>query len=363
MNTKLSKRTKRMMASMLATLTFLLVLSPAFSQNPWIYITVPASLVPGQVVQMPVIIDSRGGSNIGSWNLILKYDKSVLTYQSTTGEMTGYSGLFMTSDTYAGVPLLTPADQVFKATFACFNPPGYPYAHKTVFTINFLYNGGDPAFTWFNISAGTSMNNDTYVKSNPANIVNTLASFNINTTLPENKTLADITVQPGQPVCYNAIRHLIVAGNGTLFKVLSGGNVTLIAGEKISLMPGTTVNQGGYVHGYITETWNFCGGQNAPIVANNSENGLKTGVPESAVASAKIYPNPTSGIFALETVNFSAATPVQVTLFSILGEITTQMQIDHVGPVTLSLEGKPTGIYILRIKQGSTLEYLKVIKQ
>ena len=79
--------------------------------------------------------------------------------------------------------------------------------------------------------------------------------------------LENITIGNGVTNCYDATEVLRVADNGTTFEVEAGGNVTLIAGMQISLLPGTHVFEGGYLHGYITTTSEYCGQMAAPMVA------------------------------------------------------------------------------------------------
>jgi len=59
--------------------------------------------------------------------------------------------------------------------------------------------------------------------------------------------------------CFNATGTITVAGNGTTFCIPDGGYATLIAGQKIRFLPGTSVEAGGYLYGYITTSSTYCG--------------------------------------------------------------------------------------------------------
>jgi hypothetical protein len=73
-----------------------------------------------------------------------------------------------------------------------------------------------------------------------------------------NQQLSDINLPNGSTNCYDATQTITIAGNGTEFNVQDGASATLIAGQQIIFMPGTKVFQGGYLHGYITNTGQYC---------------------------------------------------------------------------------------------------------
>jgi hypothetical protein len=77
-------------------------------------------------------------------------------------------------------------------------------------------------------------------------------------TVPPNLLLQNITVGSGQSECYDATLTITLAGGGTYYTVQNGGNVTLIAGHNILMMPGTTLQSGSSVMAKITTTGTYC---------------------------------------------------------------------------------------------------------
>jgi hypothetical protein len=85
-------------------------------------------------------------------------------------------------------------------------------------------------------------------------------TFYINGTgnIPATLTLQNITVANGQSPCYDATQTITTAGGSTTFIVQSGGDATLIAGQNILMMPGTTLQSGSSVIAKITTNGNYC---------------------------------------------------------------------------------------------------------
>lgn len=79
-----------------------------------------------------------------------------------------------------------------------------------------------------------------------------------NNSVPLTRNLQNITVTPGQSVCYDATQTITTAGNSTTFTVQSGGVATLVAGQNIILLPGTMLLSGSTVLGQITTNGTYC---------------------------------------------------------------------------------------------------------
>lgn len=82
--------------------------------------------------------------------------------------------------------------------------------------------------------------------------------------VPSHTNVNNIILGNGEAQCYNALQEVNVAGNGTLFRVQTGGTAIFIAGQRVSLFAGTTVEQGGSLHASITITGSYCNGPAAP---------------------------------------------------------------------------------------------------
>lgn len=70
--------------------------------------------------------------------------------------------------------------------------------------------------------------------------------------VPQNLNLQGFKIVNGETACYGAYQTITLAGGSSTFQVQSGGNTTLIAGQKVSMLPGTTVQSGGHLWAYIT---------------------------------------------------------------------------------------------------------------
>ncbi len=78
-------------------------------------------------------------------------------------------------------------------------------------------------------------------------------------TVPDNILLQYNIIASGQSECFDALQTITTAGGGTNFTVQNGGNVTLIAGQKILMLPGTIMQSGSYIMAKITTSGQYCG--------------------------------------------------------------------------------------------------------
>lgn len=196
-----------------------------------------------------------------------------------------------------------------------------------------------------------------------ANGLTALGSFTglKSTTTPVNQELANVVIPGVLTTCNDAQQILTVAGNGTTFIVENGGSVTLVAGNKISILNGAKVYSGGYLHGYITTTGNFCGTMLAPLMASNQV-GETVGMKElEKTPLIKVYPNPSSDIVIVEVVGTTE--DACITVYSMLGRKLYQRQLKGEKMYQFSLSDRPVGIYMVRVQAGDQLEITKVIKK
>ena len=184
--------------------------------------------------------------------------------------------------------------------------------------------------------------------------------------IPPVRNVQNVTVDEGTTRCYNATGTITVAGNGTTFLVKNGGNATLIAGGKISFLPGAKVESGGYVLAKITASGQYCPGDPSLIPGKEmagSAPEFKAWLPETGNSAYRIYPNPTNGNFTFEVTGEAAKMPVHVEIYSSMGERILNTDIAYPGIRNLSLNGKPRGLYFVRISCDESSAVLKVIKQ
>jgi hypothetical protein len=178
-------------------------------------------------------------------------------------------------------------------------------------------------------------------------------------TMIVNGVPADLTVtgSVSAAMCYNATNTITVAGGATVFEVLPGGSATMIAGQNIIYLPGTKVNYGGYMHGYIANGGPYC------TPAKSTE--IETGKEETGVTfmdnSFKIYPNPTSGVFTIEQRGDLTSGQVKVEVLGTLGGKILSNEFQGQRKHEVSIKGNLPGIYFVRISTGEKVQTVKII--
>ena len=182
--------------------------------------------------------------------------------------------------------------------------------------------------------------------------------FRVSSIIPDSAVVQNVSIPDGQTICYNALQTLLVAGNGTTFLVQPGGMATMIAGLKIIYQPGTTVQDGGYLHGYIAADNIFCDTQPPSVPAADAE---ATGLTPTPVESYfKIFPNPTDGKFVIKFREAPSNTWAEI--YSMPGEKILIHDFMGLRSHEFNLEGYPAGVYFLRIILGNRVETVKVVK-
>jgi hypothetical protein len=183
------------------------------------------------------------------------------------------------------------------------------------------------------------------------------------TSTPSNQTLSNILIGDGVSTCYAATQILTVAGDGTYFKIENGGSATLIAGSKILFLPGTRVNYGGYIHGYISTNGNYCTATPNQYVANAGNVTESVEGMTDKGRSIRIYPNPTSDVVNIEFASQDIPDDAEITLYNMQGEKLIRKLLRNESSFQLSLSGKPTGMYLVHIQSGDKHEIARVVKR
>jgi hypothetical protein len=131
----------------------------------------------------------------------------------------------------------------------------------------------------------------------------------------------------------------------------------MIAGQNIIYLPGTKVNYGGYMHGYIANGGPYC------TPAKSTE--IETGKEEAGVTlmdnSFKIYPNPTSGVFTIEQRGEITSSQVKVEVLGTLGGKILSNEFQGQRKHEVSIKGNSPGIYFVRISTGEKVQTVKII--
>jgi hypothetical protein len=244
------------------------------------------------------------------------------------------------------------------------------------FTATPVNGGPAPAYQWKvnGTNAGTNTDTFTYTPVDGDMVTCTLTSYALcisgnpavsNTvtmsviTVPVSLQLQNNTVSGTQ--CFHATQTITVAGNGTTFTVQNGGSATMIAGEKIICLPGTMVETGGYMLGYITQNGQYCGSaQTASLVAASV---TEPGPLVSEKLSFRVYPNPTSVSFTLEINDHSQLQDATAQICDIRGKKVLDLNLNGLNRQVISLESQPRGMYFIRVIKGQNSETGKIIKQ
>jgi hypothetical protein len=162
-------------------------------------------------------------------------------------------------------------------------------------------------------------------------------------------------------LCFDASNTITVAGAAGPFTVQAGATATMIAGVKISYLYGTTVQPGGYMHGYITTTHSYCGSATPSMVTVITGEQETLPEPEQAPGRFVLFPNPTTGDFTLQSRTESDPGRVDVELFDLRGE--RKMLTSYSGGRSRDFELRdlPPGLYLLKVVSGGRVESFKLI--
>jgi uncharacterized protein (TIGR02145 family) len=201
-----------------------------------------------------------------------------------------------------------------------------------------------------------------YVKAYATNSMGTAYGSQVEFTAPMASVLsvADLTINAGTDTCFGATQTLTVSN----FTV-NGGSLTLVAGGNIKLQPATKVQNGGYLHAYITTSSTYCPQPAAsmPLNGENSTMEVQSVVLQDASVSFTIFPNPTTGKFSVELHDFDNMKGVQVEICSIMGQRVLQTELPGQPRFEFDLTGWPKGVYLIRVIAGEKMSVGKLIRQ
>lgn len=261
------------------------------------------------------------------------------------------------------------------------DPPGYISGPSTAVS-GWSYNYSIPAspgatyYSWSYSGGGTITGSETSITLEPA-ASGTLSVFATNDcgsgsstsmyieVIPVSLPVGDIVITPGSQVCYAAGQTITVAGAGTYFYLLNGGSATFVAGENIFFMPGTTVYPGGYMHGYITTSGDYC--LFVPAKSGGSDGEGVAGEQILPAVSGddffKVFPNPTSGDFTLELSSEPEGSVVTVQLYNLLGGLIQDRELESGRSHHFTLVNQCPGLYIIKVSGNGKSGMQKIVRQ
>ncbi len=189
-------------------------------------------------------------------------------------------------------------------------------------------------------------------------------NIQVDGTIGKNIQISGINIQNGQSQCFDATSTIVVAGSDNPFVVESGGSVTLVAGQKIVMLPGTTVLSGGYLHAFITVDNSYCQFLSPVKSTEQAAKGMEQ--PGNTMAEAtrpKVYPNPAGEWLNIEIPSIHLPSGYSADLYDIMGNRLRQVQFSGINPQRVSMAGLTPGVYILTISTGQNLFTFRIIKQ
>jgi hypothetical protein len=244
------------------------------------------------------------------------------------------------------------------------------------FTATPANGGSSPAYQWKVNGSNAGIGGNTYayypvngdvvtcvLTSNAACVSNNPATSNAVVmdvfSVPVNLVLQNLSITDTR--CYNATQTIVVAGGTTTFTVQAGASVTMIAGQKISYLPGTKVIKGGNMRGYISTNGQYCTAQAPSMVAT------VTGEEEIRIVdrsvNVKIYPNPTTSNFTLELTGVEKSELVNIEIYSMKGEKVKSAELKGELTHEFSLSDKPSGIYLIRVTTSNGSFTNRIVKR
>lgn len=130
-------------------------------------------LSPGATINIPINLT---GTQVGSFQLLLQYDRDVLTYVSETHTLaSGFFGVFP-SFTHATLPGQTFCKIQYAYTGA---GSGASFSNEDIVTLQFTFNGGSTNISYYNISTTVAQTGAqyTFIKANPYTVINLGTTF------------------------------------------------------------------------------------------------------------------------------------------------------------------------------------------
>ena len=359
------------------------------------YNTAPAGLtgVASTGGVTPYIYQWQSSPDISTWANVTSGGNG-LTYQPGTLTATTYYKMVQTSSSGCGSlstniatitvrPVLAAgsigADQTIcqNATPALLTSTS-PTGGQQMIAYSFQWQSSPNNTGWSNIPGATSeiyqpgaLSATTYYKQIQTSLLGcgsvgtNVVTINVIPVPLASRTVTGVTVASGQSRCYDATQTVTVTG----LLVAAGGTANILAGQNILLEPGTTAVSGGYMHGFISTQCFWCSAypnMNLPATSpDETDNKL---IPEPMLVkqggnSFRVYPNPTTGAFTVEFPEISETAIVKLEIYDMQGKKLFHDQYSGARKHLVSLEGRPKGIYLVRVVSDAVSGYVKLIKE
>ncbi|MBE0664049.1 MAG: T9SS type A sorting domain-containing protein [Bacteroidales bacterium] len=172
-------------------------------------------------------------------------------------------------------------------------------------------------------------------------------------------------ITENETLCFSAIETVVVAGAGKYFIVEPGAHVDIIAGQSILFKDGTTIEAGGSLHAWITTDETYCSDPEDLLAAAIEEEEIPVSQlePEPNTTFFKVFPNPTTGDFTLELLDYNEFSTVTVEIFTIQGLLISNTQLPTGKLFNFSLAERQPGIYLIRVLRDKEVSIGKITKR
>jgi len=182
--------------------------------------------------------------------------------------------------------------------------------------------------------------------------------------VPQDLSVVDTVVNYESPVCFGAYRTIYVAGEDHYFVVEYDGYAELVARQNIEILPGSYVEEGGYLWAHIRTDGTYCGPQQKVALPATVQGA--PGIEEPRVRgdqSLTVFPNPSEGIcFVLQSGDCRDSFNV-IRVFDPTGITVLQQVLTGPAPWKIDLAGHAAGIYLVMLSSGKGVSSFKLILQ
>lgn len=183
--------------------------------------------------------------------------------------------------------------------------------------------------------------------------------------VPLNLAVNNETLQTGQTGCYAAEQVITVAGSGSYFIVQNGATARLIAGQKVTLLPGTHFQSGCVGHVFIDAGGQYCSNYSSMLADNDEDDSLIDFAAMNILNNSfiKVYPNPTTGIFNLMLAENNDFKNIVIEVYNMVGERIIHHELSGQLFHQFDLSENKPGLYLIKVIRGSEVRIEKIIKQ
>jgi hypothetical protein len=184
----------------------------------------------------------------------------------------------------------------------------------------------------------------------------------IKNTVPVTRLLQNITISSGQNLCYDATQTITLAGGTTTFVLQSGGEVNLISGQNILMLPGTFIHSGGNMMANITTSGEYCASLPLAMVSMDP---METEIdPDTGLNSIgfTVTPNPATGPVTLEFNQEDGPKDCIVQIYNMTGTRIASQEFHSARSCQFSLLDQAPGIYNIQVVREGRVDEVKIIK-